>query len=50
VIQPLLAVERMVELVPGALTLVKPSPPKAVAGKARLYKGQRPRTQSPPAD
>src|SRR6516165_1514586 len=34
----------------GALALVKPSPPKAVAGRPGFTRAKRPRLQSPPAD
>jgi len=34
----------------GALALVKPLPPKAVAGRPDFTRAKRPRLQSPPAD
>ena len=34
----------------GALALVKPLPPKAVAGRPGFTRAKRPRLQSPPAD
>ena len=49
-IQPLLTVERTVERGAGALALVKPLPPKAVAGRPGFTRATRPRLLSPPAN
>jgi hypothetical protein len=43
VIQPLLTVERTVERAAGVLALVKPLPPKAMAGRPGFTRAKRPR-------